>query len=48
MPCFSPHGLFVTTGLPKEPEVQARYPQAGGLFLLPSPVAGVPVTRFAD
>jgi sugar lactone lactonase YvrE len=48
MPCFAPSGLFVTTALPKDPADQARYPAAGGLFLLPSPVRGVPVGRFAD
>lgn len=48
MPCFAGQQLFITTATPKEEEKQRQFPTAGGLFVMPVEVRGVPVGRFAD
>jgi sugar lactone lactonase YvrE len=48
MPCFAEGQMFITTALPGTAEKRAEFPEAGGLFVLPVDVAGVPVGRFCD
>jgi sugar lactone lactonase YvrE len=48
MPCFAGNRLFITSALPKEEEARRRFPSAGGLFVMPVDVRGVPVGRFRD
>jgi sugar lactone lactonase YvrE len=49
MPCFTPHGLFVTSLRDGRDEATlAAHPAMGGLFRLTVPAAGAPVGVFAD
>jgi sugar lactone lactonase YvrE len=48
MPCFAGNRLFITSALPKEMEARRQFPAAGGLFVMPVEVKGVPVGRFQD
>lgn len=49
MPCFTPHGLFVTSLRDGRDEATlAAHPTMGGLFRLHVAATGVPVSRFAD
>ncbi len=48
MPCFTPHGLFVTTLRDGRDEQVAENPTMGGLLRAEVAVAGVPVHHFAD
>ena len=40
--------LVITSWRPDNPDVLAKAPQSGSLFIASSPVAGAPVTRWAD
>jgi sugar lactone lactonase YvrE len=48
MPCFAGDRLFITSATPADAEKRRAFPTAGGLFMMPVEVAGVPVGRFAD
>lgn len=48
MPCFTPHGLFVTTLRDGRDEQVAKNPTMGGLLRAEVAAAGVPVHQFAD
>jgi sugar lactone lactonase YvrE len=48
MPCFAGDRIFITSALPKEDEKRREFPTAGGLFVMPVEVRGVPVGLFAD
>jgi sugar lactone lactonase YvrE len=48
MPCFAGDRLFITTATPKDEEKRREFPFAGGLFVMPVEVRGVPVGRFLD
>ena len=48
MPCFTPHGLFVTTLRDGRDEQVAENPTMGGLLRAEVAAAGVPVHHFAD
>ena len=48
MPCFAGDRLFITSATPKDEEQRRAFPSAGGLFMMPVEVRGVPVGRFAD
>lgn len=46
MPCFAPGALYVTSL--RRAGNEALYPEAGGLFRLPTSHAGAPIARFND
>lgn len=48
MPCFTPHGLFITTLRDGRDAQVAEYPHMGGLLRAEVGARGVPVHAFAD